>query len=301
MSATVVRSFAPQSAAFPPFPALPPRAGVGLKAQHAQALIETRPGVAFLEIHAENYMGDGGPPHARLAALRPLYPLSIHGVGLSIGGEAPLDEDHLDRLARLIARYQPQSFSEHLAWSTHEDRFFNDLLPIAYDAAALARVCDHVDRAQERLGLRMLLENPSTYVAFSASSYGEEDFIGEVVRRTGCGLLLDVSNVMVSAANHGRDPFASLAALPLRHVGEMHLGGYARQTDSLGAPLLVDDHGGPIAQSAWPLYREAVRRCGAQPTLIEWDNDVPELARLLQEAAKADAVARSALRAGAAS
>ncbi len=284
--------------AFPFFQALPPRAGVGLKAQHARALIEQRPNIGFLEIHAENYMGDGGPPHAQLAALRALYPLSVHGVGLSIGGEGPLDEDHLDRLARVIARYQPQSFSEHLAWSTHEDRYLNDLLPIVYDRTTLTRVCDHVDRAQERLGLRMLIENPSTYVAFSASSFSEEEFIGELVARTGCGLLLDVSNVVVSCANHGRDPFAYLAGLPLSQVGEMHLGGYARETDSLGAPLLIDNHGGPIEQSVWPLYIEAVRRCGPQPTLIEWDNDVPELGRLLQEAAKADAAARAALRGG---
>ena len=282
------------SAAFPSFAALPARAGVGLKPQHAAQLIVSQPALGFLEIHAENYMGAGGAPHGWLSALRSLYPLSLHGVGLSLGGEAPPDNDHLDRLARLIARYQPQVFSEHLAWSTHAQTYFNDLLPIVYDRATLDRVCAHIERVQERLGLRMLLENPSTYVAFSQSSFDETEFIGEIVRRTGCGLLLDVSNVVVSCANHGRDPYAYLAALPLRAVGEMHLGGYAQEKDSLGAPLLIDNHGGPVEDVVWPLYRRAAQLCGPTPTLIEWDNDVPALEILLGEARKADSALAAA-------
>ena len=185
---------------------LPPRAGLGLKPEHFRDVLETRPQLGFFEVHAENYMVDGGPFHHYLGLIRRDYPLSIHGVGLSIGGESPLDEAHLGRLAALLERYAPQSFSEHLAWSSHGENFLNDLLPVPYHTATLSRVCAHIDRVQERLGRRMLLENPATYVEFAASTMSETDFIGEVVRRTGCGLLLDVNNVYVSCTNHGRDP-----------------------------------------------------------------------------------------------
>lgn len=269
--------------------ALPPRAGVGLKHQHGAQLLQERPSLGFLEIHAENYFGAGGPPHALLGALRESYALSVHGVGLSIGGEEPLDDRHLDALAALIERYQPESFSEHLAWSTHEGVYFNDLLPVAYDAATLRRVVEHVDQTQTRLKRRMLLENPSTYVAFEASTMDEIDFIAEVSRRTGCGLLLDVNNVMVSCVNHGRDPVAYLDAFPMRAVGEIHLSGYAEERDSLGARLLIDAHGSPVADDVWPLYERALVALGPTPTLIEWDNDVPALDVLLSQARAADA------------
>ncbi|MDE2577545.1 MAG: DUF692 domain-containing protein [Hyphomicrobiales bacterium] len=269
--------------------ALPKSAGVGLKPQHGEALLRERPKLGFLEVHAENYFGAGGPPHALLTALRDIYPLSIHGVGLSIGGEGPLDESHLDALAALLARYEPALFSEHLAWSTHDGVYFNDLLPVAYNKATLTRVCAHIDHAQNRLKRPLLLENPSTYVAFCASDMDEVDFIAAVAKNTGCGLLLDVNNVMVSCVNHGRDPYAYIDALPIDAVAEIHLAGYAQDRDSLGARLLIDAHGAPVADDVWRLYAHAIARAGAMPTLIEWDNDVPDLPRLLDEAQRADA------------
>lgn len=267
---------------------LPARGGLGLKPQHFHTILETLPDLGFLEIHAENYMVDGGPFHHYLTQIRSHYPLSIHGVGLSIGGEGRLDEGHLDRLATLIARYEPQSFSEHLAWSSHGDIFLNDLLPVPYHAETLNRVCAHVDRVQERLGRRMLLENPATYVEFTASTMAETDFIGEVVKRTGCGLLLDVNNVYVSCTNHGRDPRAFIEALPLAATGQIHLAGFAQDIDTAGAPLLIDSHGAPIAQAVWDLYRFTLERTGPLPTLIERDNDIPAFPVLLAEALQAE-------------
>ncbi|MCY1426295.1 hypothetical protein D9M71_421130 [compost metagenome] len=267
---------------------LPVRAGLGLKPQHFREILATRPDIGFFEVHAENYLVDGGPFHHYLSLIRERYPLSIHGVGLSIGAEQPLDEDHLERLAELIQRYQPESFSEHLAWSSHGDVFLNDLLPLPYDTASLARVCAHIDRVQERLKRRMLLENPATYVEFAASTLDETDFIAEVVRRTGCGLLLDVNNAYVSCINHGRDPTAYLDALPLDAVGEIHLAGFAEDRDGAGARLLIDSHGAPVDNAVWALYARTLQRTGALPTLLERDNDVPPLALLLSEAAQAE-------------
>lgn len=267
---------------------LPARAGIGFKPEHAEELMLAGSSIGFLEVHAENYMGAGGLPHAQLTALRERYPLSIHGVGLSIGGEAPLDSAHLDRLARLLDRYQPESFSEHLAWSTHDGHYLADLLPVAYTTETLRRVVAHVDQVQTYLGRRMLLENPSTYVAFAASDRDEIDFIAEVQRRSGCGLLLDVNNVAVTCANHGRDPFAYLDAFPVAAVGEIHLAGYAEERDSLGARLLIDAHGTPVAADVWQLYSHALKLAGPIATLIEWDNDVPALDRLVAEARLAD-------------
>jgi uncharacterized protein (UPF0276 family) len=200
---------------FPAFARLPARAGIGLKSEHLRDLTGRPPVVGFLEVHAENYMGAGGAPHAFLGVLREQYPLSLHGVGLSIGAEARLDGEHLDRLAALMQRYEPQSFSEHLAWSTHDDTYLNDLLPVAYTGETLRRVACHIDEIQTRLGCVMLLENPSTYVAFTASDWSETDFLAEIVRRTGCGLLLDVNNVQVTCTNHGLDPVAYLDAFPV--------------------------------------------------------------------------------------
>jgi uncharacterized protein (UPF0276 family) len=232
-------------------------------------------------------MVDGGPFHHYLTRIRERYPLSIHGVGLSIGGETPLDLAHLDRLAALIARYQPQSFSEHLAWSSHGEVFLNDLLPAPYNARTLDLVCDHIDQVQEHLRCRMLLENPATYVEFAATTMAETDFIASVMRRTGCGLLLDVNNVHVACINHGRDPYAWLAAcfdaVPLTSIGEIHLAGFARDSDAAGAPLLIDSHGSPVAREVWDLYRHAITRAGALPTLLERDNDIPSLPILLAE------------------
>jgi uncharacterized protein (UPF0276 family) len=276
---------------------LPARAGLGLKPQHYQEILEISPRIGFFEIHAENYMGDGGPPHRYLEAIRSRYPLSVHGVGLSIGGSQPLDRDHLSRLKRLVERYEPASFSEHLAWSTHDNVYLNDLLPVPYDVPTLRRVCEHIDEVQEVLGRRMLLENPSTYVAFEQTEMAEVDFISGIVRRTGCGLLLDVNNVFVSAINNAYDATAYLDAFPAEHVEEIHLAGFAEDTDDQGNPLLIDAHGTPVAEIVWALFEHAVRRKGPVATLIEWDNDVPTFPVLMNEARKADRViAADALR-----
>ncbi|MCB2022972.1 MAG: DUF692 domain-containing protein [Burkholderiaceae bacterium] len=269
---------------------LPARAGVGLKPEHFRDVLAARPDIGFFEVHAENYMVDGGPFHHFLGRIREHYPLSLHGVGLSIGGEDPLDEAHLDRLAALIARYEPASFSEHLAWSSHGEAFLNDLLPLPFDRATLDRVCDHIDRVQERLQRRMLLENPSTYLEFEASTMSEAQFLREVLQRTGCGLLLDVNNAYVSCTNHGRDALAYIDALPLDAVGEIHLAGFARDQDAAGAPLLIDSHGTPVDELVWHLYAGVIARLGEVPTLIERDNDVPSLATLLAEAHRAEDV-----------
>ena len=269
-------------------PGLPYRAGLGLKTEHFTEVLETRPDIGFFEVHAENYMVAGGPFHHYLGLIRAQYPLSLHGVGLSIGGEGPLDREHLARLATLIERYQPQSFSEHLAWSSHGPVFLNDLLPLAYDASTLDRVCAHVDQVQSTLKRPMLLENPSTYLQFQRSTLDETDFISEIVRRTGCGLLLDVNNVYVSCINHQRDPLAYIDALPLHAVGEIHLAGFAEDTDSLGDRLLIDDHGAPIDNAVWQLYAQVLARTGAVATLIERDNQVPAFSVLQTEARQAE-------------
>lgn len=269
---------------------LPPRAGVGLKPEHFVEIVESRPDIGFFEIHAENYFVAGGPFHHYLGRIRESYPLSVHGVGLSLGGEAPPDEAHLKALRALLARYEPQSFSEHLAWSGHGGTFINDLLPLPYTGATLARLCEHIEQVQEFLGRHMLLENPATYVEFERSDYSETDFIGEVVRRSGCGLLLDVNNVYVSCVNHGRDPHAYLVELPLDSVGEIHLAGFSRDRDAAGAPLLIDSHGSRVDEAVWRLYGELVDRIGPGPTLIEWDNEVPDLDTLLAEARRAEAL-----------
>lgn len=269
-------------------PGLPRRAGLGLKSEHLAEVLATLPDIGFFEVHAENYMVAGGPFHHYLGLIREQYPLSLHGVGLSIGGEGPLNHDHLARLAVLIERYQPQSFSEHLAWSSHGPVFLNDLLPLAYDDAALKRVCEHIDQVQTTLKRRMLLENPSTYLQFQRSTLDETDFISEVIQRTGCGLLLDVNNVYVSCINHQQDPLAYLDALPLHAVGEIHLAGFAEDADNLGDRLLIDDHGAPIDNAVWHLYQQALQRVGPVATLIERDNDVPALHVLQAEVQQAD-------------
>lgn len=269
-------------------PGLPLRAGLGLKTEHFTQVLETGPDIGFFEVHAENYMVAGGPFHHYLGLIREQYPLSLHGVGLSIGGEGALDREHLARLATLIERYQPQSFSEHLAWSSHGPVFLNDLLPLAYDATTLSRVCAHVDQVQSTLKRSMLLENPSSYLQFQRSTLDETDFISEVIRRTGCGLLLDVNNVYVSCINHQRDPSAYIDALPLHAVGEIHLAGFAEDTDSLGDRLLIDDHGAPIDNAVWQLYEHVLARTGPVATLIERDNQVPPFSVLQAEARQAE-------------
>ena len=265
-----------------------PIVGVGFKPEHFEAILDARPPLRFFEVHAENYMGAGGAPHRRLDKIRELYPLSLHGVGLSIGSPGALDRAHLQRLAAAAKRFEPTLVSEHLAWSTHEGAFLNDLLPLPYTDETLARVSEHIDQVQNALGRTLLLENPSTYVVFEESTWSETDFLREIARRTGCGLLLDVSNVFVSAVNHGGDPNLYLADFPLEAVGEIHLAGCAEDSDDAGLPLLIDAHNSPVRDEVWGLYIETIRRLGATPTLIEWDNDVPAWPTLFNEARRAE-------------
>lgn len=276
--------------------AIPARAGVGFKLSHAEAILAAPQAIGFVEIHAENFMGAGGPPHRMLAAVRDILPVSLHGVGLSIGGEGPLDKAHLARLAAVAARYEPGLVSEHLAWSTHEGAYFNDLLPLPYTEATLSRVAEHIDAVQNALGRAMLLENPSSYMAFAASTMDEITFISRVVEATGCGLILDVNNVFVSARNLGFTPEDYIAAFPLHAVGEIHLAGHAEDRDAAGAPLLIDTHDRAVAGPVWALYRHVVERLGRPvPTLIEWDAALPDFATLAAEAARADEMVRQAL------
>ncbi len=271
---------------------LPARPGVGYKPQHYAALMQDPGSVGWLEIHAENYMGAGGRPIAQLRELSNRFPVSVHGVGLSIGGEGRLDRDHLSRLRALCDWLQPASFSEHLAWSTHDSAFFNDLLPLPYTNATLTRVCSHIDQVQDVLGRPMLLENPSSYLAFADSTWDEPAFLAEIARRTGCGLLLDVNNVFVSATNLGFSPQSYIDAFPLAAVGEVHLGGHDEDADDHGAPLLIDSHGRQVADPVWALLDYTLARSGPRPLLIEWDTDVPDWPVLRAEAARAaDALA----------
>ncbi|AEC19660.1 hypothetical protein PT7_1120 [Pusillimonas sp. T7-7] len=239
-------------------------------------------------------MGAGGPPHRYLTAIREHYPLSLHGVGLSIGAHSPLDQDHLKRLNTLIKRYEPGLFSEHLAWSTHGANYFGDLLPLPYTDEALALVCQHIDTVQTFLGRQMLLENPATYLAFVESTWSEVDFIAEVVRRTGCGLLLDVNNVHVAATNQQWDPLTYIESYPLDHVREIHLAGHAQELDEKGRALLIDTHDRCVDEVVWALYRHTAHRLAPVPTLIEWDANVPDWPELHAEAERAETIMRAA-------
>jgi hypothetical protein len=270
--------------------AIPAVAGLGLKAEHYRTVVETRPELGFFEVHAENYMGAGGPPHRWLSAIRQSYPLSLHGVGLSIGGHHALDKAHLARLKELDRRYCPGLFSEHLAWSTHDTGYLSDLLPLPYTGETLQRVAEHIDETQTTLGRQMLLENPSSYLSFAESTWPEADFIAEIVRRTGCGLLLDVNNVFVSASNLGLDPHAYLAAYPLDQVQEIHLAGHSPVAEVDGGRVLIDAHASPVADDVWDLYARVIAETGPLPTLIERDSDIPPFDVLLAEVRRADGV-----------
>ena len=279
---------------------LPARAGVGFKPAHFRDILASPQPVGFFEVHAENYMGAGGPPHAQLGALRERYALSIHGVGLSIGSTAPLDREHLARLKILCTRYEPESFSEHLAWSSHGGVYFNDLLPLPYTPERLARVAEHIDAVQTALGRVMLLENPSTYMRLAESAIPEVDFLAELAQRTGCGLLLDVNNVFVSAKNNGTDPRSYLDAFPLDRVKEIHLGGHDREASDTGGALLIDAHGSPVADEVWALYTDVIARTGAIATLLEWDNNIPDWPTLAAQAVAAEDILAGGARASAA-
>jgi len=261
---------------------LPARAGIGLRAPHYREILETRPDIGWVEVHSENYFGDGGQPLHYLERIRSLYPLSLHGVGLALGSTAPLDLAHVAKLARLIDRFEPGLVSDHLCWAAAGGRHANDLLPMPYTEEALDHVCARIAEVQERLGRRILVENVSSYLRFAQSTVPEWEFLARTARRTGCGILLDVNNVYVSAINHGFDPHVYLAAVPMDLVGEIHLAGY-----DLAGGILVDTHGKPVYDPVWALYRDVVERSGPRPTLIEWDTDLPALPVLLAECRKA--------------
>jgi uncharacterized protein (UPF0276 family) len=269
------------------------RAGAGLKPEHQRHILEARPDVGWFEVHAENYMGAGGPPHHFLERVRALYPLSVHGVGLSIGSANGMAPGHLGRLKSVVDRYQPFVVSEHLAWSMHDGTFLNDLLPLPYTEATLSLVACHVDEAQMVLGRRILIENPSTYLRFDGEEMPETEFLRALARRSGCGLLLDINNVVVSAANHGFDPRAYLERFPHEHVGEIHLAGHA-VLESDGDALFVDTHDRTISPEVWSLFRDVIARRGGRPTLIEWDSDVPAWPDLEAEVHQAQSILQTA-------
>jgi len=269
-------------------------AGIGLRARHVDELLDRRPVVPWVEVHAENYMANAAAL-ASLQEIRRSYPLALHGVGLSLGSAGPLDLRHLERLARLVESIEPCVVSEHLSWSGSGGVYLNHLLPLPYTPGTLRVVVEHIEQVQERLGRRILVENPSSYLRFRHSSMPEAEFLGELVRHTGCGLLCDVNNVYVSAWNIGLDAEAYLAGLPAEAVGEIHLAGHA-VNDVDGVSLLIDDHGSPVSPAVWRLYRQALDRFGPVPTLVEWDTDIPALDILLAEAHKADSVFTEARR-----
>lgn len=265
-------------------------AGTSFKPEHLSMILSGREGKGFFEVHAENYMGAGGPPHRALELIRRDYPISLHGVCMSIGGPQPIDQAHLARFRDLVERYEPALVSEHLAWSSHETAFFNDLLPLPYTEATLDHVCAHISQVQDAIRRPILLENPSTYVAFASSTMRETDFIRAIASRTGCGLLLDVNNVFVSAVNHSYAALDYLSDFPLAAVGEIHLAGHAEQQDDEGDLLLIDSHDGPVADAVWKLYEIVISRCGPVPTLIEWDSKIPQWPTLQAEALAAQSV-----------
>ena len=274
---------------------IPAKAGIGLRFPHHQAVVDTRPEVAWLEAHTENYMG-GGTSRRYLETIRRDYPLSLHGIGLSLGSAEEIDVAHLTRVRRVVERIEPGLVSEHLSWSVVGGAYLADLLPLPMTEEALDVVCRHIEQAQACLKRRLLIENPSTYLRFRHSTIPEWEFLARVAERTGCGILCDVNNIYVSACNHGWDAATYLAALPPAAVGEIHLAGHAVKTLDNGKTLRIDDHGSRVAPAVWALYAEALARFGPVPTLIEWDTDVPPLEVLLEEAGRAAAMLREAER-----
>lgn len=274
---------------------VPARAGIGLRFRHHQPVVETRPDVVWFEVHTENYMGGGSAP-ATLDAIRRDYPISLHGTGLSLGSAEGLDSAHLARVRDAVERFEPGLVSEHLSWSVSGGVYLADLLPLPMTGEALELVCRHVDQAQAHLQRRLLIENPSTYLQFRHSTIPEWEFLAEVAKRTGCGILCDVNNIYVSACNHGWDASAYLAALPPAAVGEIHLAGHAVRRLEGGRTLRIDDHGSRVAPEVWALYAEALARFGSVPTLVEWDTDVPPLEVLMNEVARAETMIEEAQR-----
>jgi len=268
---------------------IPASAGIGLRFPHHRHVAETRPATAWFEVHAENYMA-GGAPLDYLETIRRDYPVSLHAVGLSLGGTDPFDMDHLARLKALAERIEPGLISDHLSWSAVDGVYLADLLPLPYTEEALAVVADNIDRVQTALDRTILVENPSTYLAFAASVIGESEFLAELARRTGCGILCDVNNIYVSARNLGTDPHDWFPALAGAPVAEIHLAGHAvRQLDD-GQEIRIDDHGSTVDPAVWALYAHALGIFGPVPTLIEWDTSIPDFAVLEDEAAQAQSM-----------
>jgi uncharacterized protein len=276
---------------------VPARAGIGLRFPHHQAVLEEAPNVAFMEVHTENYMG-GGSPIRHLDAVRRDFPVSLHGVGLSLGSAEGLDAAHLERVRQVAARIEPALVSEHIAWSVSNGTYLADLLPLPMTEEALAAVCRNVDQMQSVLRRRILVENPSTYVQFRHATIPEWEFMEAVAARTGCGLLCDINNIYVSAKNHGWDASAYVAKLPVEAIGEIHLAGHSVRQLADGSTLRIDDHGSRVIAEVWSLYADALRRFGPVPTLIEWDTDVPPLEVLVGEARHADALILAASKGG---
>lgn len=264
---------------------IPASAGIGLRSVHYRQMLELLPQVGWLEAHSENYFGDGGQPLHFLERLREHYPLSLHGVGLSAGSVDPLCREHLSKLKRVCDRFQPGLVSEHLCWNTVGGRHVNDLLPLPYTEEALTHVSGRIADIQEFLGRQILIENLSAYLQFEHSTIPEWEFVNEVARRSGCGILLDVNNIYVNACNHDFDPDVYLAAIAPEKVGEIHLAGFDRHEQ-----ILIDTHGAPVCPAVWDLYRSALQRLGPKPALIEWDTDIPALEVLLKEASTAQAI-----------
>lgn len=272
---------------------IPASAGVGLRSAHVPAFLARDPAIdwtpaGWLEVHAENYFAPGGPRLDALDRLRADFPLSVHGVGLSLGSAGGIDRDHLAGLKRVVDRFAPGLVSEHIAWSVADGAYLNDLLPLPYTEESLAVLAANIDRTQEALGRRLLVENPSTYVAFAETDRTEWDFIAELVRRTGCGLLLDVNNIHVSAHNHGFDAAAYVAGIPTDAIGEIHVSGHAVETAADGGTLLIDTHGSPVADPVWALLDAVLAVRGRVPVLVEWDSALPPVETLLAEAARAN-------------
>jgi uncharacterized protein (UPF0276 family) len=268
---------------------IPASAGIGLRFPHHRFVLEHQPDVPWYEVHPENYMA-GGAPLRHLEAIRRDRPISLHAVGLSLGGTDPLDEAHLERLRRLIERIEPGLVSDHLSWSTVDRVYLADLLPLPYTEEALAIAAANIERAQTALGRRILIENPSTYLTFTHSTIAEGEFLATLAARTGCGILLDVNNLYVSASNHGWIAADYLAALPPAAIGEIHLAGHASRELADGQIVRIDDHGSPVCDAVWQLFREVLSRFGARPTLIEWDTAIPPFPMLAGEARQAQAV-----------
>jgi len=268
---------------------IPARAGIGLRFQHHQAVVDTRPDIAWFEVHTENYMG-GGAPRAYLDSIRRDYPIALHGVGLSLGSADALDRAHLERIREIVRRFEPGLVSEHLSWSAVDDIYLADLLPLPMTEEALDVVCRHVDQTQMCLKRQILIENPSSYLLYSETSIPEWEFIAAVSARTGCGILCDVNNIYVSSCNHRWDPSAYLAALPVDAVGEIHLAGHTVRELGNGYTLRIDDHSARVTADVWKLYEDALARFGPRATLVEWDNAIPPLGVLLEEAAHAEAL-----------